>query len=299
MKGKTRFSEKALTKVVNAAAASVPGSVAVTSSWADLGTRSYPRCDIRSDQLAGIIQINSFIAVSWPSPATDIAVAVQRTIISWVSAMTGLRCTQVNVTVEQAVDSDLRVRPEEVYAAAEAPRLRSVRVHRSIPVVSPETARPISVVSPNVARGRPVLSPTTGPAQPLTPTAVPHPGPLQETSVPPAPQLRPVQMPPPTPVRSVSAPSARPVTAARLPVAPRVTGVKAPQQRPARKARPPMPLPLTPVLLPPETPLLPVTLSATPPPKVRAPRVRAVDPVRIRGVRFVPEAEQGGLRRVR
>lgn len=277
MTGRTRFSDKALTKVVNAAAASVPGSVKITSSWSEIGTRSYPRCEIRSDQLAGVIQVTSFIAVSWPSPATDVAEKVQRSIIAWVTAMTGLRCTQVNVTVEQAVGSGRRVHAAEVAAAAEAPRLHPVQVHQGLPVTSPVTARPLSVIAPTVAPARPVRSPITRPPVRLEPVAVPA----------------------PAPVRPVSVPPQRPVAGARVPAEPRVLGAGSPPPPAVRRPRAPRDLPLLPVQAPAPVPLRPVALPDTTVPAATVPAERALVPVYVRGVRFSPDAPKGRKPRVR
>ncbi len=276
MKGRTRFSEKSLSKIVNAAAASVPGVVRISSSWADIGTRSYPRCDIHSDQLAGVVQVTSFIAVSWPSPATDVAAKVQRTVTAWVHALTGLRCTRVDVTVEQAIDGDRRVQPAEVAAAAEAPALRSVRVQLGTPVVSPVTAPEVSL-----------RTPVTPAERVLAPTALPRPALLREVPMPTPVQLRPVHNPGPAPLRAPVAPPAGQVRSPRVPVA-----------RPARKVRPPEPVPLTPVRIPVAAPLRPVTVPEAAAPRISVPRQLALTPVYVRGVRFVPAAERGGRRRV-
>ncbi|MDR7328499.1 Asp23/Gls24 family envelope stress response protein [Corynebacterium guangdongense] len=209
MTGRTRFSDKALTKVVNAAASSVPGVVTVTSSWADIGTRSYPRCEVRSDQLAGVVQVSSFIAVAWPSPATDVAARVQRSISSWVTALTGLRCTQVNVTVEQAVDAGRRVHATEVARAPDSPALRPVQVRRAGPVVSPVTARPLRVRVPE-----------TRPPRPLTPVPAPRPAPLREVARPPTPRLRPVRTPLAAPLRPVQLPPVAPLRPVTIPDVP-------------------------------------------------------------------------------
>lgn len=161
MSGTTTFSEKMLTKLAVAAASEVAGVEFVSSSWAGLGARSYPRAEATIDRLQQRVEVTCSLAVSWPSPVTDVAARVQQNIRAWIPAVTGLEVTTVDVTVEQSVHGATRVSMADVESSPAAIDLRPVvapggaRVRR--PSISePEPLRPIVVqpLFPEVAHAR-------------------------------------------------------------------------------------------------------------------------------------------------
>lgn len=114
VEGRVHISERAITRIVEAACASVPGTTRVNRSLEKL-SRSYPRFDVMVEPTtpgsteAGSVSVEAHIAITWPIPAADVAMAVRDTIIHWVEKMTGLYCTRVNVVVGTAV-SDQQTR---------------------------------------------------------------------------------------------------------------------------------------------------------------------------------------------
>ncbi|WP_460490469.1 Asp23/Gls24 family envelope stress response protein [Corynebacterium nasicanis] len=135
-----RISERAVSRIVAAAADSVPGTTTLGRS---LAGRTYPRYDVIVDDLSGTCSVEAFIAVVWPAPLTAVATTVRRTIADWVTDMTGLTVTQVNVVVGPVVP-DVPVTASAVAAHPTRPRLRPV----STP--PPPRLRPITVRSHRV-----------------------------------------------------------------------------------------------------------------------------------------------------
>lgn len=142
MTGSTTFSERALTRLAVAAASEVPGVEVVSSSWAGLGARSYPRAEVTLDRLQQRAQFTCALAVSWPAPVTDIAARVQHNIRTWVPAMTGLEVVKVDVSVEQTLAGAHRVSAAEVAASTEAPELAAVSAPGGIRVRRPSIREP-------------------------------------------------------------------------------------------------------------------------------------------------------------
>lgn len=199
MTGHTRYSDRAISKIVNAAAAVVPGVFCVSSSWADIGTRSYPRSEVRVDHTAASVQVDAVIAVSWPSPITAVAAQVQDNIREWVRAYTGLRVTQVDVLVEHAEPSDSRVTSRDLTLATQTPAITPVKQPLATPVRQPRTTTAAPVRLPQL-RPNPVNR-----AFPdgITPGPLPDLMPLRPITVPVAVPLRPVALPPAQEVRHV------------------------------------------------------------------------------------------------
>lgn len=119
--GTVVLSERAVAKIVAAAAASVPGTTSLSRGLERIAGRSYPRYDVMIDDHAGSTTIEAFIAVSWPAPVTAVAEQVRSTIARWVTTMTGLRVEQVNVVVGPVVAGSQRVSREALAAAPTAP----------------------------------------------------------------------------------------------------------------------------------------------------------------------------------
>ncbi|AKK10334.1 Asp23/Gls24 family envelope stress response protein [Corynebacterium uterequi] len=173
MSGRNDFSDRVFTTVINNAAAAVPGVETITSTWTDIGTRSYPRCDFRVEPEGQTVQVDSYLAVSWPAPVTDVAAQAQRTIQRWLEEMLGYTATQINVTVEQTVPSSRRVSLDDVRTHPHDPELGTIAVTPlvaevlpatitpTVEVYSPVTTNTVDVYSPETADGIEVYSPET------------------------------------------------------------------------------------------------------------------------------------------
>ena len=145
-----KISDRAVSRIVAAAAASVPGTVELGRSLDRPAGRSYPRYDVLVDNAARTCSIEAFIAVVWPSPVTAVAEAVRVTVAAWVADCTGLTVTRVNVVVGPVV----RGRPvtaELLDAHPRHPVLRPVTV-RPGPVSRPRTRAPVPL-RPITVRG--------------------------------------------------------------------------------------------------------------------------------------------------
>lgn len=145
-----KITDRALSRIVAAAAASVPGTTQLVRSLERPAGRTYPRYDVLVDDAARTCSIEAFIAVVWPSPVTAVAEAVRTTITTWVEDYTGLTVTRVNVVVGPVV----RGRPvttELVHDHPTHPRLRPVTV-RELQVSHPRT-QPPAPLRPITVRG--------------------------------------------------------------------------------------------------------------------------------------------------
>lgn len=198
MKGSNNFSDRTLSRIATSAAASVPGVAVVSSSWTELGTRSYPRCEVRLDFRTQQVQLDFYLAVTFPSPITDVAARVQANAHTWIKAMTGLETNQVNVTVEQTVLGEARLTHADVNAAPTVPRLEPIQVRHGVSVRSPrqrasqavrspETAPPTPVRSPVTQEGREPTVPNLPPARPVRSPRVSAPRPLRPVRTTPSP----------------------------------------------------------------------------------------------------------------
>ncbi|MDO5671171.1 MAG: Asp23/Gls24 family envelope stress response protein [Corynebacterium sp.] len=143
-----RISDRAVSRIVAAAAASVPGTTELGRSLVRLAGRTYPRYDVIVDDAAGTCSIEAFIAVIWPSPVTTVAEAVRRTVATWVEDMTGLKVTRVNVVVGPVIPG-VPVTAPLIDAHPAHPSLRPVTVPPPLPL------RPVGVRS----AAQPVRSP--------------------------------------------------------------------------------------------------------------------------------------------
>ncbi len=160
--GRVRITERALRRIVAAAADSVPGTKSLGRSLERIAGRTYPRYDVIIDDAAGTASVEAFIAVTWPSPVTEVAKAVRTTITDWVHGLTGLRVTQVNVVVGPVISGEHvhRVTREQIDARPRLPKLRPVE------------APPLRVRHPGA-----------GPAPSPVPVRVPDPAPLAPVTV--------------------------------------------------------------------------------------------------------------------
>lgn len=135
--GRTRFSLRAMEKVISSAIASVPGTAAVDAKLAGLAGRAFPRVMAQMDPDTQMVAVDVDIAVYWPSPVTEVAKAVRTAVREAVRDFTGFRTTRVNVTVGGAVPG------ERTTALAVETR---TPLSAQIPAIVPERAlKPVEV----------------------------------------------------------------------------------------------------------------------------------------------------------
>lgn len=141
-----KISDRAVSRIVSAAAASVPGTIGLGRSLERPAGRTYPRYDVIVDDVVGTCSIEAHIAVTWPSPVTDVAEAVRDSIIAWIEDATGLKATHVNVVVGPIVPGQRVLK-----SLATRPQLRAVKVpplRVTHPVIksSPVPLRPVTII---------------------------------------------------------------------------------------------------------------------------------------------------------
>lgn len=264
------ISERAVERVAEVAASSVPGTLAVDAKLAGLAGRSFPRIDVHLDRQSGVAAIEAEIATAYPAPIAAITDAVRATVISHVRTLTGLDVSRVNVSVAsiEAQELDGRVTWDEVASHSAFAIPTPIRVHQ-LSVESPRTKQraplkeihsrsladdmwefnrpqPVSVASvkppqpvkvrtegfaPSAAQVRAVDTPA--PASPWSPDT-PEPRVPAPFSVTPT-QLRRVRTPEPAAVRRVVAPLRRPLKEVSTGAAVQVTPVRTAPQRPLDK----------------------------------------------------------------
>lgn len=103
------ISERAVTKLVEAAIRCVPGTVSVATGMGKLTGRSYPLCDVSLDDDGDTATVEAFIAVTWPSPLLSVAETVRSTIIDHVRTLAGIEVLACNVMIGQVLASSERV----------------------------------------------------------------------------------------------------------------------------------------------------------------------------------------------
>lgn len=244
--GRTRFSLRAMEKVISAAIASVPGTAAVDAKLAGLAGRAFPRVMAQMDPDTQMVAVDVDIAVYWPSPVTAVAKAVRTAIREAVRDFTGFRTTRVNVTVGGAVAGerttalavDTRapltpqipaIVPERALTPVEVSQHAKVR---EVAVPSPVSVRAVAVPEAVKVRGvgkqadvevrtegfgpgehrydelRPVR---TAPPQRLRAVATPAPVAVRSVPAPRGFALRRVEAPRPVQPRRVQVPQAAPL----------------------------------------------------------------------------------------
>ncbi|WPF66470.1 MULTISPECIES: Asp23/Gls24 family envelope stress response protein [unclassified Corynebacterium] len=175
-RGRIFITERAVSRIVAAAAQSVPGTTQVGKTLDRIAARSFPRYDVLVDAERGVASIEAFIAVTWPAPVTRVAEEVRATITDWVTGMTGLQVTHCNILVGTVVKGEHRVTAELIDASPDLPALRPVTV-REPKVASPQEApdgpsrmrlHPVTVASEQTPQPEVV----TAPEQPLMPITV-------------------------------------------------------------------------------------------------------------------------------
>lgn len=228
--GTVVLSERAVAKIVAAAAASVPGTTSLSRGLERIAGRSYPRYDVMIDDHAGSTTIEAFIAVSWPAPVTAVAEQVRSTIARWVTTMTGLRVEQVNVVVGPVVAGSQRVSREALAAAPTAPQVTPVNVTPST-VRSPAPRAQGPTGAEGLRRTSDDLTPITvakpAPAVPVRTGEEPADVPI---STKPGPAEVPIHVPDPQPLRSIPEPQEPPSVAIRTPRETPLARVTTPKQ---------------------------------------------------------------------
>lgn len=192
MRGRNEYSDKVLSRIINDAAASVPGVQVISSSWTDIGTKSYPRCEFTPSLEGGQIAVHSYLAVSWPSPVAEVAEAARRAIRTWLHDMAGLMATEVSVTVEQTVAGESRVTSDDAAHADFAPELTPIETHAGLAAGAGSVARAPelaahsladSVRSPEVAAGAEIRAVKTASAADVRGVELPEEAPLRPVEV--------------------------------------------------------------------------------------------------------------------
>lgn len=244
--GRTRFSLRAMEKVISAAIASVPGTAAVDAKLAGLAGRAFPRVMAQMDPDTQMVAVDVDIAVYWPSPVTAVAKAVRTAIREAVRDFTGFRTTRVNVTVGGAVAGE---RTTALAVDTRAP------LTPQIPAIVPERALTPVEVSPH-AKVREVAVPSPVSVRAVAvPEAVKVRGVGKQADVEVRTEgfgpdehrydeLRPVRIAEPQPLRTVAVPA--PVEVRSVP-APRefvLRRVEAPRPVEPRRVQPPHAAPL-------------------------------------------------------
>lgn len=264
--GRTRFSLRAMEKVISAAIASAPGTAAVDAKLAGLAGRAFPRVMAQMDPDTQMVAVDVDIAVYWPSPVTAVAKAVRTAIREAVRDFTGFRTTRVNVTVAGAVAGE---RTTALAVDTRAP------LSPQIPAIVPERALTPVVVSPH-AKVRQVAVPSPVSVRAVAvPEAVKVSGVGKQADVEVRTEgfgpgehrydeLRPVRTAPPQPLRAVAAPA---------PVA--VRSVPAPRGFALRRVEAPRPIQPRRVQLPQAAPL----------------RTPHASPLQLRPIEIRPSAE--------
>lgn len=120
------ITERAVTKVVAAATASVPGTTGFSTGMSRLTGRGFPRFDVQLDHDADTATVEAFIAVTWPSPLVDIAETVRSTIVEHVRILCGIEVLACNVVVGPVLPAKTRVTCEDLSLPPLAPRPVSV-----------------------------------------------------------------------------------------------------------------------------------------------------------------------------
>lgn len=132
------ISERAVTKIVAAATAAVPGTTGFTTGMGRLTGRGFPRFDVQLDHDADTATVEAFIAVTWPSPITEVAAAVRAAIIEHVRVYCGIEVLVCNVVVGPVIPAKQRVQASDVILPEVTPL--SVTVPAPLPL-DPVTIR--------------------------------------------------------------------------------------------------------------------------------------------------------------
>lgn len=252
------ISEKAVERVAETAALTVPGVRSLDAKLAGLGGRSFPRVEVRLDRATATAAVEADIATTYPSPVAAITDAVRATIIAHIRALCGLDVSRVKVTVAN-VEAD---------PAGGRVTWDDVASHTAGIVPTPVLVTPSEVTSPVVAERKELLPvEVESSADHLRHVVVPAPPEVEHIRTPEPPAVESVQTPEPfepqvsgfvgpvPPLVHPAAPAPRPV---RVPLPPHERSlapilVREPEARPVRT---PAPAALRPVSIPPQPRLI-------------------------------------------
>lgn len=257
--GATVVTNKALGKIVAAAADSVPGTTHTGMGLANPGGRALPRFNVEGNSTTGEATVEAFIAVTWPSPAAAVATAVRRAIEQWVHATTHYTVTSTTVWVAAVVrePGGSRVLRSDLSPIAPAPIDTAIRI------------KPTTVVAPSVAKPKPLTTVRTSPR--FDHARLPSvqrdwsQAALRPVDVAPERELRPVTVADHTGVRGVAAPAEAPLRPVALPAERPLKQVSVVSRGSMRPTGAVSAAPLKAVQLPAETPLKPIGVIAEAP----------------------------------
>ncbi|WP_291313232.1 Asp23/Gls24 family envelope stress response protein [Corynebacterium sp. UBA2622] len=259
------LSERAVSRIAEAAALGVPGCVSLDAKLAGIAGRGLPRVEAHIDRLASSVDIDAQIAASYPSPVVAVTDTVREAVISHVETLTGLAVSRVNVTVANVVPAAGEDGPGRVSA-------QDVEGHPTFVVPADIRVKPLKVSSPVTRPRRELKSVAPAPRHPLAHPGVPAPvrvrgdgfeppvRPLVAVAPPPPVVPAAVEVPPPPALRPASAPVApalkrvvakRPPRVAVVAARPVVRSVEAPEPTHVAVPRAPRPVPLSPIVIEP------------------------------------------------
>lgn len=245
--GSVTISPRALTRIVERAAASVPGVTEHGGGLDRVTGRRFPRFDVRVNDASTRADVEAHIAIVWPAPAVAIARAVQETVAEWLDAMAGIEARAVDVEVGHAERAPRRLTEKEVAAA------------RCRPQVAPAHARALQVWRPRYVVRHPHAA-TWAPLRPVTFREPPARSPKVVARA--GTRPRRVTAPAPAPARSVTTPRSAPVARVNTPTPGRVRATKAPRPAPVARIAAPVTSRVRPVRAPRPAPVLRVTAPA-------------------------------------
>ena len=150
----TTIGVKALEKIVGQAILRVPGTLTRASNLDKITGRAYPRYQVELTKTESGTQVlvDATIAVAWPAPITDIAVAVRTSVRTHLQVLAGISEATVNVAVGPVIPEPERVTVEEVHTARLTPTPRRIYTvqpqPRPIPAPVPLATVPVRLPEP-------------------------------------------------------------------------------------------------------------------------------------------------------
>ncbi|MDO5032360.1 Asp23/Gls24 family envelope stress response protein [Corynebacterium sp.] len=232
--GETRLSLRSMERVVSAAIAEVPGTAQIDAKLAGLAGRAFPRLLVQMDPDTRMVAVDATIAVTWPAPVTDVAVAVRTSIREAVANHTGFSTTRVNVTVGGAVPGEPTTAEQLAAHSSRAARPPQVATPSSLHAIAVDSHGPVrSIEAPRPASVQGVQSP--GEVQ-VRSVEAPRPAAVRHVDAPEPLRLRGVTTPAPVAVRHPQPTPTQPPLAPIVvrPSADQSYPVYAPQPQPLR-----------------------------------------------------------------
>lgn len=98
-RGDLKVHGRAVARIIEHAATSVPGSVTHTHTLDKLpGRRGHPHADVRIQGSRAWVDLD--VAAAWPARATELVESVRETVLEQASRLSGLDIARVNVRLE-------------------------------------------------------------------------------------------------------------------------------------------------------------------------------------------------------